>query len=210
VAVLRHQGSSSLGSRRNKRRPPPQICTQQPFKPTQFLPVLLSSRKMTSELEDQISHIELSSPTMESAPRSPSPTHESDATMLSIPDFEKPAYEEPLYTEINIPLPRLPSPPQSIPTTTSPSIKSTTHTRARSLSTFSPFRSRSSSSPSRKSEDSPRVRPSILKNREVAAAMDLTHQSKRQLCRRCWCLVRSCSRRGPGRLRTEEENGRMG
>jgi hypothetical protein len=122
------------------------------------------------------------------------PTHESSAPMLATPDFKfEPSHDEPLYTEINIPLPRLPSPPR---TSLSPPHQTHNRNRARSLSSLASFtRARSSSSttssPSRSSHDSPhaspsrasdehhRVRPSILKNREIAAAMDLNHASKR-------------------------------
>ncbi|KAF2832595.1 hypothetical protein CC86DRAFT_91590 [Ophiobolus disseminans] len=132
--------------------------------------------------------------TMPLAPTTPSPTHESDAPVLTTPildcDSKKPEYDEPLYTEINIPLPRLPSPPRDSPSSSSPPPShSHIRIRAHSLSSFSPFRPRSSSTSSvshdppstksRTSEDWPRVRPSILKSREVASAMDLNHQSKR-------------------------------
>jgi hypothetical protein len=123
------------------------------------------------------------------------PTHESSAPMFATPDFKfEPSHDEPLYTEINIPLPRLPSPPR---TSLSPPHQTHNRNRARSLSSLASFtRARSSStttsspnrssydsphtsSPSRASDDYPRIRPSILKNREIAAAMDLNHASKR-------------------------------
>ncbi|KAF2025682.1 hypothetical protein EK21DRAFT_93004 [Setomelanomma holmii] len=123
----------------------------------------------------------------------PSPSHECDAPF---PDFDI-TYEEPLYTEINIPLPRLPSPSRNAVQSSSSALASTSQTqqaqpshsrsRARSLSSFSPFRPRSfssASSTSRNGTDAtadpwPRIRPSKVKNREVAAAMDLKHQNKR-------------------------------
>ncbi|KAH7412007.1 hypothetical protein DE146DRAFT_628015 [Phaeosphaeria sp. MPI-PUGE-AT-0046c] len=136
-------------------------------------------------------------------PSTPStPPHDSDPPVLfaSTPsDDGKSKDEEPLYTEINIPLPFLPSPPNSLAHTTTTSAtthtppsksntttKSHSRTRARSLSSFS-FRSRSSSTssssspPPRHSTDEPwpRIRPSLLRSRETAAAMDLGHASKR-------------------------------
>ncbi|KAH8723393.1 hypothetical protein GQ44DRAFT_774001 [Phaeosphaeriaceae sp. PMI808] len=101
-------------------------------------------------------------------------------------DYIKPTYEEPLYTEINIPLPQIPSSHPQPPSTPTPSPSpSPSHTRTRSLTSFSPFtRTRSTSSPPpppppRKTDEWPRVRPSILRSREVAAAMDLGHAGKR-------------------------------
>jgi hypothetical protein len=129
---------------------------------------------------------------------SPSPTHESEANMSHFENFDSDATihhinihdDEPLYTEINIPLPRLPTPPPQTPA--SPSINRNclspppTHSRSRSrsLSSFSLFRPRSSSTSSSQTSQSidvpdRLVKPSILKSREVAAAMNLGHQSKR-------------------------------
>ncbi|KAH7082734.1 hypothetical protein BKA63DRAFT_501543 [Paraphoma chrysanthemicola] len=154
---------------------------------------------MTFNTADQISRIESSSHTMASPPSLSLQEPDSSAPF---PDFDF-AYEEPLYTEINIPLPRLPSPsrtslqrttPQSSPSalpSSSPSERAQAQTsshsrsRAKSLSSFPLFRSRSSSTSTQTStstgatEPWPRVRPAHVKNREVAAAMDLRHQSKR-------------------------------
>lgn len=112
-----------------------------------------------------------------------SPTHESSTPDLQIHlEPTSPSHSEPLYTEISIPLPRLPSPPRNSTSSLSPPPQTHTRTRGRSLSSLSPFnraRSSSTSTTDRVSEEWPRVRPSILKNREVATAMDLGHQSKR-------------------------------
>ena len=94
-------------------------------------------------------------------------------------------YEQPLYTEIHIALPRLPAPksPRNSEsafssTSLSPSAKS--RGRARSLSSFSPFRRRSSTpSSSRDAEEWPRIRKEIVKSREVHAMMDLRQQHRR-------------------------------
>lgn len=87
----------------------------------------------------------------------------------------------PLYTEINIPLPAVPAPSKqthSSQQSLSPPAKS--RSRAVSLSSLSPFRRRSSSisTSGRASEEWPRIKKEV-KNREVAAAMNLSHQNKR-------------------------------
>lgn len=89
--------------------------------------------------------------------------------------------KSPLYTEINIPLPTMALPstkPHQAQQSLSPPPKS--RSRAVSLSSLSPFRRRSSSigSSGRASEEWPRIKKEV-KNREVAAAMNLNHQSKR-------------------------------
>ena len=95
---------------------------------------------------------------------------------LASPNFEDD--ENPLYTEINIPLPTVPAPPKESKQSLSPPLKS--RSRAVSLSSFSPFHRRSSSSTSsgRASEEWPRIKKEV-KNKEVAAMMNLSHQSKR-------------------------------
>lgn len=89
----------------------------------------------------------------------------------------------PLYTEINIPLPAIPTPPkqsqQSDRSQLSLSPPAKSRSRAVSLSSLSPFRRRGSSISSGKaSEEWPRIKKEV-KNKEVAAAMNLNHQSKR-------------------------------
>lgn len=86
--------------------------------------------------------------------------------------------EDPLYTEINIPLPTVPTPSKNAQQTLSPPTKS--RSRAVSLSSLSPFRSRGSSTSSsgRASEEWPRIKKEV-KNKEIAAMMNLNHQSKR-------------------------------
>ncbi|KAF1931178.1 uncharacterized protein M421DRAFT_341534 [Didymella exigua CBS 183.55] len=89
--------------------------------------------------------------------------------------------ESPLYTEINIPLPAVPAPPkqyQQPQQSLSPPPRS--RSRAVSLSPLSPFRYRSSSisSSGKASEEWPRIKKEV-KNKEVAAAMNLSYRSKR-------------------------------
>lgn len=88
----------------------------------------------------------------------------SENALLSSPE---PQYDEPLYTEINIPLPPLPK-PKAQPALTGKRPKS------HSISSFRPFhRRRSSSESTRKSgEEWPRIKKEV-KSREVAAAMNL-------------------------------------
>lgn len=102
-------------------------------------------------------------------PTETQPVHE--AAFLSSPE---PSYEEPLYTEINIPLPPLPK-PKAIPALTGKRPK------AHSISSFRPFHRRGSSSEStRKSgEEWPRVKKEV-KSREVAAAMNLAGRDHRR------------------------------
>ncbi|KAH4257105.1 hypothetical protein HBI04_152730 [Parastagonospora nodorum] len=118
-------------------------------------------------------------------------TFDSDATIYHV--MSSNGDEEPLYTEINIPLPRLPSPPQtptnpsqefqlSPPSSTLSPPPSHSRSRSRSLSSFSlsPFRSRSSSTSTTATTTPERlVKPSILRSREVAAAMDLEQKGRR-------------------------------
>ncbi|KZM27915.1 uncharacterized protein EKO05_0010307 [Ascochyta rabiei] len=86
--------------------------------------------------------------------------------------------ESPLYTEINIPLPAIPTPPKQAQSSLSPPPKS--RSRAVSLSSLSPFRRRSSSilSSGSPSEEWPRIKKEV-KNKEIAAMMNPNHQSKR-------------------------------
>lgn len=86
--------------------------------------------------------------------------------------------DSPLYTEINIPLPAVPVPPKPAQASLSPPPKS--RSRAVSLSSLSPFHRRSSSiaSSDRASDDWPRIKKEV-KNKEIAAMMNLNHQSKR-------------------------------
>jgi hypothetical protein len=104
------------------------------------------------------------------------PEPSSFVTPLASPNSEDD--ENPLYTEINIPLPAVPAPPKESKQSLSPPPKS--RSRAVSLSSFSPFHRRSSSSTSsgRASEEWPRIKKEV-KNKEVAAMMNLSHQSKR-------------------------------
>ncbi|KAF3041305.1 hypothetical protein E8E12_004806 [Didymella heteroderae] len=112
----------------------------------------------------------------------PEPSPSPFAVPLASPKADQ--EESPLYTEINIPLPAVPAPPrqsqQSQQSQQSLSPPGKSRSRAVSLSSLSPFRRRSSSisSSGRASEDWPRIKKEV-KNREVAAAMDLNHQSKR-------------------------------
>ncbi|OAG11691.1 uncharacterized protein CC84DRAFT_42433 [Paraphaeosphaeria sporulosa] len=101
-------------------------------------------------------------------PASALPTYEE--ARLSSPE---PQYEEPLYTEINIPLPPLPKPKaHAAPTGKRP--------KSHSISSFRPFHRRGSSSEStRKSGDEwPRIKKEV-KSREVAAAMNLVGRHHR-------------------------------
>lgn len=112
----------------------------------------------------------------------PEPSPSPFAVPLASPKSEED--ERSLYTEINIPLPAVPALPrqsqqsQRSQQSLSPPVKS--RSRAVSLSSLSPFRRRSSSisSSGRTSEEWPRIKKEV-KNREVAAAMNLNHQSKR-------------------------------
>ncbi|KAF2621981.1 hypothetical protein BU25DRAFT_426090 [Macroventuria anomochaeta] len=103
-----------------------------------------------------------------------------EPSLFVVPLASPKADEEgnPLYTEINIPLPAVPAPPKQAPQSLSPPPKS--RSRAVSLSSLSPFhrRSPSISSSGRTSEEWPRIKKEV-KNKEVAAMMNLNHQSKR-------------------------------
>lgn len=106
---------------------------------------------------------------MLSTPPATTFVHE-DTTPLSSPE---PRYEEPLYTEINIPLPPLPK-AKVHPALTGRRPKS--HT----ISSHHPFHRRGSSSDStRKSgEEWPRIKKEV-KSREVAAVMNLATRHRR-------------------------------
>ncbi|KAF2133852.1 hypothetical protein P153DRAFT_372404 [Dothidotthia symphoricarpi CBS 119687] len=124
---------------------------------------------------------------------STTPIHEFASSPLATPYEESsPKYDEPLYTEINIPLPHIRSPPPkpiSTPFSPPPSASLSPPPRGRSrsttLSSLSPFRRSSSSTvrtsdeQSRHSEEWPRIRKDIVKSREIAAAMNLGHRNKR-------------------------------
>jgi len=81
--------------------------------------------------------------------------------------------EEPLYTEINIPLPPIPK-PRAVGAAAKPRAKS------HSISSFRPFHRRGSSSDSTggSGEEWPRVRKQV-KSREVAAAMNVASRGRR-------------------------------
>lgn len=112
----------------------------------------------------------------------PEPSPSPFAVPLASPKSE--GDMSPLYTEINIPLPAVPAPPrqsqQSQRSQQSLSPPDKSRSRAVSLSSLSPFRRRSASisSSGRTSEEWPRIKKEV-KNREVAAAMNINHQSKR-------------------------------
>ncbi|KAH6870372.1 hypothetical protein BKA58DRAFT_175419 [Alternaria rosae] len=149
-------------------------------------------------------------PALDSAPTTPQ--HDHDAPIPTSSDIATSTsepfsvhYEGPLYTEINIPLPRITAPRTTSPSTsnqppsTNLSISSPPEKqrgRSRTLSSLSPFRHRSSSSASTSasvtsptsptsprsstnSEDWPRIRKDVVKSREVNAMMNLRHHSKR-------------------------------
>jgi hypothetical protein len=105
----------------------------------------------------------------------PEPSPEPFVVPLASPTEDE---ETPLYTEINIPLPAVPAPPKQSPAALSPPAK--TRSRAVSLSSLSPFHRRSSSlsASARASDEWPRIKKEV-KNREIAAMMNLNHQSKR-------------------------------
>ncbi|KAF1917620.1 hypothetical protein BDU57DRAFT_528204 [Ampelomyces quisqualis] len=86
---------------------------------------------------------------------------------------------EPLYTEINIPLPNLPSSPQSPPAQQCESLLPPQLHSSRSRPLSSSLFSRPRSSSSSSNAEGHYIRPSLLKSREIAAAMDLSHQNKR-------------------------------
>ncbi|KAF1830861.1 hypothetical protein BDW02DRAFT_582534 [Decorospora gaudefroyi] len=137
---------------------------------------------------------------LDSAPTTPQ--HDHEAPILTTTTLEEPFslhYETPLYTEINIPLPRLPPPtpqPQTLATTTD-AAPAPSRGRSHTLSALSPFRHRRSCSSSstasshaysssmrapdsrHSSEEWPRIRRDRVKSREVHAMMDLRHQNKR-------------------------------
>ncbi|KAH6621770.1 hypothetical protein C7974DRAFT_377444 [Boeremia exigua] len=121
--------------------------------------------------------------------------------------------KSPLYTEINIPLPALPTPPKHAQQSLSPPPKS--RSRAVSLSSLSPFRRRSSSISSLGgiSEDWPRIRKEV-KNKEIAAMMNPNHQNKRNrsgtidaLAVVPAVLVLSAELFTPGQERSEKRKG---
>lgn len=100
-------------------------------------------------------------------------------SMASVSDEEGPfsspgpKYEEPLYTEINIPLPPLPKPKANSSVTGK-------RQKSQTISSFHPFHRRGSSSDTanKSVEDWPRIKKEV-KSREVAAAMSLTSRHKR-------------------------------
>ena len=107
------------------------------------------------------------------------PTPTSPTTPLPYSDPASPPSKkptEPLYTEINIPLPPLPSPkPKSRPFSPPPS-----RLRSHSLASFHPFHRRGSSVDSGvgKEEAWPRIKKEV-KSKEVAAAMDFRRRDRR-------------------------------
>ncbi|EUC28486.1 hypothetical protein COCCADRAFT_9152 [Bipolaris zeicola 26-R-13] len=133
-----------------------------------------------------------------------SPITTTTTTTPSTPDsLFKIHYDTPLYTEINIPLPRLPPPRNPARNTnltsatssspTSPTAQAAPRGRSKTLSSLSRFRTRRSSSTSstpsspayalktaRQSTDAPRTpRKETVKSREVNALMDLRHQGRK-------------------------------
>lgn len=115
----------------------------------------------------------------------PNPLPETPTTPITYatPDLEpspfsspEPRYDEPLYTEINIPLPPVPKPKPKAPLPTSPKSRPRAHT----LHSLSPFHRRGSSSSSagKGGEEWPRIKKEV-KNKEVAAMMNLNHRNKR-------------------------------
>lgn len=130
-------------------------------------PTDISMRAVTQEIEVVRADEDVPSTPPASAP--PTIGTFGDACVSS----PAPKYEEPLYTEINIPLPPLP--------------KAKVHSdhtgkrpKAHSVSSFRPFHRRGSSSEStRKSgEEWPRIKKEV-KSREVAAAMNLAGRRHR-------------------------------
>jgi hypothetical protein len=105
-----------------------------------------------------------------STPPASSPPLYEDA-LLSSPEAR---YEEPLYTEINIPLPPLRKPNAHSAVITGKRPKS------HSISSFRPFNRRGSSSESthKSGEDWPRIKKEV-KSREVAAAMNVAGKHHR-------------------------------
>ncbi|KAL5404555.1 hypothetical protein PMIN06_005989 [Paraphaeosphaeria minitans] len=104
-----------------------------------------------------------------STPPAPTPQIYQDALLSS----SEPHYDEPLYTEINIPLPSI-SKPKAHPHLAGKRAKS------HSISSFRPFHRRASSSesPRKSGEEWPRIKKEI-KSREVAAAMNLAGRHPR-------------------------------
>ncbi|KAF1939484.1 hypothetical protein EJ02DRAFT_504780 [Clathrospora elynae] len=124
--------------------------------------------------------------TVDPPPTPPHPTLDlSLVTPSSVPEPSfLPHYETPLYTEIAIPLPHLPTPRHPSPSPCSPA-NPPPRPRSRTLSSLSPFlhlRSSSTSSSSYNQKDSeewPRIRKDVIKSKEVHAMMDLRHANKR-------------------------------
>ncbi|KAF2871505.1 hypothetical protein BDV95DRAFT_606944 [Massariosphaeria phaeospora] len=100
------------------------------------------------------------------------PTTTFDAALVT----PEPKHKEPLYTEINIPLPPLPKPRPTTPKT---------RPRGHTLASYSPFRhkrnssnsSTGSSKDSRESEEWPRIKKEV-KNKDVAAMMNLSQRHR--------------------------------
>jgi hypothetical protein len=112
------------------------------------------------------------------------PEHIDDASESLVTPFPafKSSAEEPLYTEINIPMPALPTRPKPASASLSPPPAS--RSRARSLSALSPFHRRRDSSSSAsstasamESEEWPRKKE--VKSREIAALMNLGQKGRR-------------------------------
>lgn len=116
-----------------------------------------------------------------------SPERDLDMAILPVPTEKLEAiYESPLYTEINIPLPRLLTPKASRPSSTPSQAQlpspptPTNRSRSRTLSALSPFHRSTSTSPSPKdAEEWPRIRKDRVKSKEVYAMMDLGHHGKK-------------------------------
>ncbi|KAF2634483.1 hypothetical protein P280DRAFT_239330 [Massarina eburnea CBS 473.64] len=118
----------------------------------------------------------LQSPSLPPTPTGP--TTDLDASPPSSPYPKYSSTDEPLYTEINIPLPSLPKQKPS-------SVASTSRSRAHTLHSFRPWHRRSSSTDSACSKSSagsseawPRIRKEV-KSKDVARAMDLMKGRRR-------------------------------
>ncbi|CBY01222.1 hypothetical protein IAQ61_003036 [Plenodomus lingam] len=136
----------------------------------------------------------------------PSPLNLDMAILSTIQDDVKPQYDSPLYTEINIPLPRLPT-PHALQSSNNTSTQSQSHykpqqqsqsqpqphrsrPRSRTLSSLSPFRrpltspsppAAGSGAPATATEEQwPRIRKEVVKSKEIHAMMDLTHHGKKK------------------------------
>lgn len=127
--------------------------------------IQVAPQSASATAADTMAEPEPQTPTTPTTPLAPA-TPETDASPFASPE---PKYEEPLYTEINIPLPPLPK--------QKPSPKS--RSRAHTLHSLKPFHRRGSSSDSTsKGEEWPRIKKEV-KSKEVAAAMNLTTRHRR-------------------------------